>query len=337
MTMRIGLIGWYGQGNAGDDRILHCLRRAFRDCDLLITTAWADATRRLGELNQCDLVIVGGGGLVLRGTGRHAALINAIKSPLCCLGISVESRHSDTEPLRAALAARCTLIAVRDAHSASAFPGRRDVIVVPDVTFLDPLPLVSSPQQDSCGLNLRPWRTWPGEHDGAFDRTMQRVQRAVPWLPCALPVPRWDPCRLVDALVARFGNVSPLPLSVGGGQDDRPELSRFFGAVPDQWDPSLLRRCRWVVGMRLHSVIFACQAGLPFVSIAYQPKCREFCRDLGYPQLSINPYGLRGLSDALAAVSRDYDQIRARLVTYRESARASLEPIVRDIRNCARI
>lgn len=60
--MTIGLIGWYGHNNAGDDRILWCLRRFFEGTDLLVMQGLGDAWDNLAALNKCDFVALGGGG-----------------------------------------------------------------------------------------------------------------------------------------------------------------------------------------------------------------------------------------------------------------------------------
>jgi polysaccharide pyruvyl transferase WcaK-like protein len=332
---RVGVVGWYGHGNAGDDRILHSLRTAFVGWELVAVNAWAEAAHRLDELNACQLVLIGGGGLILRGTGRYASFVNAIRPPLCCVGISVESRHSDTRPMLSSLASKCDVIVVRDRQSAEAFPRQQDVIVAPDLTFLDPTPLVPVRPSETCALNLRPWSSWPAEFGGRRDILLRRVERSIPWLPGVLPVRSWIPDRLVRRLRRRFAELVPVPLCTSPLQDDRMELRRYFREVPAEWSPQLLEPCRYVLGMRLHSLIFACQAGIPFVSIAYQPKCTEFCCDLGLAQLAVSPYGLQGLEDALAYVVGAHDEIRRRLVAYRTASRSKVVVALDVVRACA--
>src|SRR4051794_3592764 len=83
-SMRIGLIGWYGRQNAGDERILHAIRVAFSRHDVLPTNSFDHAWSIIDELNRCDLVLLGGGGLILRGFGVYAGLIGAIKPRFAC-------------------------------------------------------------------------------------------------------------------------------------------------------------------------------------------------------------------------------------------------------------
>ena len=52
--------------------------------------------------------------------------------------------------------------------------------------------------------------------------------------------------------------------------------------------------------MRLHGLIFACQTGIPFVSLSYQPKNRAICKDLRLAWASVE----LGDDDALDAALR---------------------------------
>jgi polysaccharide pyruvyl transferase CsaB len=56
-------------------------------------------------------------------------------------------------------------------------------------------------------------------------------------------------------------------------------------AIPVTYPPDvtagLISRCRALVGMRLHSLVFASGAGVPAVALAYDPKVHNFMRSLG--------------------------------------------------------
>ena len=56
---------------------------------------------------------------------------------------------------------------------------------------------------------------------------------------------------------------------------------------------ALLGRCDLVVGMRLHSVLFAAMSGVPVVALAYDPKVEHLTSRLGIAELTL---GLRELS-----------------------------------------
>ena len=69
----------------------------------------------------------------------------------------------------------------------------------------------------------------------------------------------------------------------------------------------VLGSCEIVVGMRLHSLIFACQTGVPFVALDYDPKVRHHARllDPAPPILPVAELAAWSLRQALERVSAD--------------------------------
>ena len=154
---RIGVIGWYGHGNAGDERILACLRRLFDGDELLPTHSLKDALERLEDLNRCDYVLFGGGGLVLQRTGRYATLFERLEPPFSCVGLGVEFRDPDNQDLLEVLKDRAEFIHVRDTDSCARLERHAKVITGTDLTFLYPFDVAPWSTTPSCALNLRRW------------------------------------------------------------------------------------------------------------------------------------------------------------------------------------
>lgn len=331
--MRIGLIGWYGHANAGDERILFCLKRFFAGHDLLITSSFEDALLRLAELNACDFVLLGGGGLILRGTGRFAQLIERIKPRFGCVGISIEARHDDNKMMIEALKDKAEFILVRDTRSRELLDGHFKTIVGPDLTFLYPYEVVTPVSSDLCGLNLRPWRFWTGEHNGMFDRLMRRLNRRISSLDRSYPFAKWDQERTVGILQQKFTTVSPIPLYFEQGKEnDKDLLSCFFSVVSDNFSVEYIHACRYLVGMRLHALIFACQAGIPFLSLSYQPKNAEFCKAMGIPERSLDIYRPELLPASIDKLKADYVEVRAKLLDARAVSHQEITSIMTAIR-----
>jgi len=46
-----------------------------------------------------------------------------------------------------------------------------------------------------------------------------------------------------------------------------------------------LNRCSFIVSMRLHGIIFAYMLGIPFMSLGYDPKNKNFCDSINYPSI----------------------------------------------------
>lgn len=316
--MRIGLIGWYGHNNAGDDRILFCLRRFFEGHELLVASGLNDVAARLTEFNSCDFILLGGGGLILRGTGWFAEIIERLTPPFGCVGISIEACHPDNLRLLESLKERSEFILVRDRRSRDLMGCHFKTIIGPDLTFLYPYEIAAPTDADVCGLNLRPWKFWQGEHNGIGDRWMRTLNKRMPTLASFYPFARWSPEKAVAILRDCFSNIVPLPLYLEEGvENDRDILSRFFPLVTGKFADDHFDCCRFIISMRLHGLIFACQKGIPFLSLSYQPKNEAFCNDIGLPDNSVSIFDPILLSTAMDKLASNHDELRLRLLDVR--------------------
>lgn len=330
--MRIGLIGWYGHSNAGDERTLYCLQSFFSEHELLVIGSYGEALTRVDELNKCDYVLLGGGGLILRGMGKFAPLMDRIKPPFGCVGISVEAVHPDNLDLINALMGKAGFIYVRDAQSKKYLGNSPKVIVGPDLTFLFPFEALEVSQTDTCGLNLRDWYYWQGDYGGAYSRIMHRLNRRFPSMYKFYPLPKWRSEKAVSILRQAFTTVRPIPLyTESTKRNDIRVLAPFFDSVPDSFSPDLYRDCRYFVGMRLHSVIFACQMGIPFISLSYQPKNVQFCNTLGLSDYSVKLTRLSRLNERIAQLRASYQSLREHLLSFTEEKRKEANRIMLSI------
>jgi len=328
---RIGVIGWYGHGNAGDERILACLRRLFDGDELLPTRSLEDALERLEDLNRCDYVLFGGGGLVLRDTGRYAGLFEQLERPFSCIGLGVEFRHPGNQALLEVLEDRAEFIHVRDADSCARLECHANVIAGTDLTFLYPFDVAPWSATPSCALNLRPWRPHPAPRPRGWLRQLTR--KASP--------PPWDPRPAVECIRRHFAEIVPLPLYMEPGEPSDAELlAEHLEPGGPEFSPQLLARCRYLVSMRLHALIFACQMGIPFVSLSYQPKNRAMCKDLGMEWASVELGNSDALDTALGSLVARGSELRAELLERREEnvqcCWKTIEPILAAIRGRAR-
>jgi hypothetical protein len=306
--MKVGLVGWYGHGNAGDERILAVLKRIFAGHDLV----WTDRPG-LHYLREQDLVIIGGGGLVVRNMPGWAEAIRSWPGRVGTLGLSVEA---DNHEVISALRERCAFLHVRDEESRARLGNDPKVVVGPDLTFWDPLEPIEPGH--GCALNLRPWPYWKAEFGGRLDKWMTRMDARHGWIRSAYPGPRWRPDQAAASVRARFG--PPLGWSMytePGFPSDTDELAKVD--LPP--DPEALDRAAFVVSMRLHGLIFATQRGRPFVSLSYQPKNIAYCRSVGMEHASIDLYDLSALGPALERMPIDGDETRARLRDATSAAR----------------
>jgi N-acetylglucosaminyldiphosphoundecaprenol N-acetyl-beta-D-mannosaminyltransferase len=86
-----------------------------------------------------------------------------------------------------------------------------------------------------------------------------------------------------------------------------------------RWLPSeylaLFSRFEFVLGMRLHSLIFAAKAKVPFAGISYDPKIDEFLDEFGFKPIARVPIlGPEIISEAMEDVLEDRDEYRAKII-----------------------
>jgi len=329
--MRIALIGFYGHGNPGDDRILYCIRRLLQKHEVIPINGFAGMRSQRELVNSCDHVFFGGGGVVQRGTGVHAPLFQDLRPPFACLGISVEAVHDDNADLLKVLHEKSSFILTRDERSAMAFGLNNKVVVGPDLTFLFPyrVPDHAASCSDICGLNLLPWGFWPFEYKGGADKFMRRLTRKFPRVEAMYPFPKWSPARAVEAVRKEFKTVLPLPFYWESGQpSDGDQLRRFFSRVEDEYSSEAFSGCGAIVAMRLHAAIFACQMGIPFVSLDYQPKNREFCRSIGYESYCVSLFRPAELKQAIGKLKANYAGVRQQLLAARDECHARIHNLI---------
>ncbi len=332
--MKIGVIGWYGHQNAGDERILYCLRRFFEGQEFLVTSGFGDAAKRIDDLNRCDYVLLGGGGLILRGLNTYAELIEQMEPPLGCVGLGVEAYHDDNAAFVDALKAKAEFILVRDAESRELLQNHFKVIVSSDLAFLYPLDVVEPAESDTCGVNLRDWYFWKCEHGGEYYKHMMSLSRSNPDIEKEYPHCKWEPAKAFNIIKKKFSNLLAVPLcSENSPKADHVVLKSFFDNVDEAiFLPRIYNSLRYLIGMRLHSLIFACQSGIPFVSLSYQPKNERFCRALGLEKLSVGLFDLSELDSAISVVKDSYSQLREKLIFERDRAHADITSTMNEIR-----
>lgn len=335
--MKLGLIGWYNHYNYGDDRILYCLKRYFSGCDFLIANSWQDARLKIGELNKCDYILIGGGGFILRDCWRYTDVVLNLKKPFGLIGIGVEAKHKSMEQFLKAVKEKAEFILVRDSESKRKLDNHYKVIVGPDLTFLFPFDIAGEVKDDICGVNLRDWYYWKSEFFGNFYSIMRRINNRFPQIEKIYPFKKWNPNKAIKIIQENFENILALPLSFSKEYtNDVDVLKKYFRNVPSQIDLSVYGKIRYLVGMRLHSLIFSMQFGIPFVSLSYQPKNFSFCSDNDLNILSCNIYNLNQLEEKIDFMRTNYNSIRKKVIFQREKNIKEINYIFKSIFNLIR-
>ncbi len=299
MSYRITISGYYGFGNIGDEAVLAGIIETFRRLSIpvrftvlsgnpsytLIQHPGVSAANRfsVGEvfkaIRNSDLVLSGGGSLIQDVTSAmspyyylfvlHLARILRRKTMVYAQGIGPLIRESTKRAVARAFN-RTDVITVRDPDSKTflenigvtkpiALSADPSFLLVPDVRSADRLLAEHGLNGENLlGISLRPW---PGR-----DR----------WLPV-----------IAEGVRVAAGKLGLTCLSVPMHPGRDAQLLRKYPEVREliveksEIAKGLFARCNIVVGMRLHSLMFAAGAGVPFVPLVYDPKVQSFAKMSG--------------------------------------------------------
>jgi polysaccharide pyruvyl transferase CsaB len=316
---RILISGWYGNGNVGDEALLAGMLRAIAAADGTIEpVVFSDdpprtarehgvparsrdnrthRTRLASEaraLPRYDGLAIGGGGLIKDFGGRpgnvHAwlrpgILASLLRKPASWYAIGVdEVRHEKSRAVVRTAAARARLITVRDAGSARALLALgipNEPVVTADPAVLTTAPHASWLAEERPLVTVCP-RRWKSTGAGVDRPDLE--ERVLSELAGAL-----------DLLVEHHGaRIRLLPFRSAPGDDDaevcRSVLERMTRTddarvlpLPESPEVAgeLVARSQLVVGTRLHSLILAAAAAVPFFGLEYMPKIRFFAERVG--------------------------------------------------------
>jgi len=338
--LKIAVIGWYNHQNIGDERMLQCLKWFFNK-HTIHPFDTIHAEKNIDKINSCDYVLLGGGGLLLRGFNKRYGLIDKITRPLGCIGIGVETVHAcasehDMKKAVNLLLEKSNFILVRDKESKELLGNPSKAIVGPDLTFLFSYDLVDPIGQRIVGLNLRDWSWFGGEGGTLYWALLNRLGKNVKSLKKIWPFRKWDERRFVSLLRSIKAEIFPMPFNFEEKSSflvsDVAVLRRYFDRVPNTFDIGWFKRIRYLVAMRFHAILFSAQCGIPFVCISYQPKCTRFCQSIG-----MNRFCLDHLSDydkivdRLFDLEKNYETIRRTLVRHRQKLSNDINYLMSEI------
>lgn len=280
--MRVTVSGYYGFGNTGDEAIALAITRELRKqgaTPLLLSKTPGETVRAygcesaarmqpaalLGALARSGVVLSGGGGLLQdRTSGRTLSYYLGVIRAARLLGKRVVVFNQSVGPLseaggrRVAAALRGVRVIVRDRGSLDTLRG----LGIEGELGGDPALLLSPT---------------PG-----LTRDLDRV----------IVAPRGDVTDATEGLRTvterlRGRGRRVTALSFMPDHDDAAARSLGADDVLSTRDPQValdaIAGAGFVVGVRLHAVILAAAAGVPFAGIAYDPKVQGFCTDAGAP------------------------------------------------------
>jgi len=306
---RVLLSGYYGFGNVGDEAILastvESLRAKDPGIEISVLSANPEETAKTygvvayGRMSPreivkavlaSDLVVFGGGSLLQDDTSFRSLLYylsiiftsRALRRPVAVYANGVGPIRSWLGRLLTRLAlSSAKRITVRDPESEKLLKRigvKRPVRVTADPALL--LTPCSSERRDrilaSAGIPQDKPLVWlalrPGKAPESFYRSFvpaMGILRSKGYEPCFLVMQEQD-ADLVP-LMNRW-------LSEAGQ-----EQSRSVAGVNPREVLALLEKAEFCVGMRLHTLILAARAAVPFIGVEIDPKLGAFCRAAGCP------------------------------------------------------
>jgi len=362
--VQLGIVGSYGGLNMGDEAILEAMlaqiRRELEAGITVVSYDPEDTRRRHGVdavataeltraelravIERLDLLVVGGGGILFDEAAeyylRHIELAHELGVPVMIYAISAGplTRTQLRERARDLLG-RCAVVSVRDRFALQLLEeiGVEHVELTADpALLLEPRPLPESVLRGEGLADPRPLIGFSVREPGpaapeidpvhyhvlladAADFLIERVGAQVVFI----PLERLNrDIQHSHAVVARMRN------------------AKYATVLRGDYDPAelvgLARHFDFAVGMRLHFLIFAALAGVPFVALPYAPKVRGFLDDLGLPAPALADVTAGQLA---ASIDRAWDshreiceRIRERLPGLQERARRTHRLLLRLVR-----
>ena len=305
---RLLLSGYYGFGNFGDEAILQVFvdqwrRRRAADTITVLShdpeetqrtygveavqrTAWRSVA---SAIRASDVVVSGGGGLLQSATSLRSLLYYASiireakrqqrKAVIFAQGIGPLNYFGREVVKRAC--ATVDIACVRDETSLGTLQP-----LLPGVTVrltADPVFLADETPSPAA----RELLTREGLRDDVGDLVAVVVRRGA-----ALDQVMEKLASVVDRLALRYGaHVVFVPLQPPHDADAAASVIRRCKSAPvllaGGYDlptmMALVGRCGAIVSMRLHALILAARAGVPFLAIPHDPKILALTRSLAYP------------------------------------------------------
>ncbi|MEP7271827.1 MAG: polysaccharide pyruvyl transferase CsaB [Acidobacteriota bacterium] len=360
-NQKVVIAGYYGFGNTGDEAILSAmladLRASIPELDIVVVsgsperTATAYAVKSvshiavssiIAEIETCDLIIVGGGGLFHDYWGVKAGgflthfhsgityyaifslLAALLEKPVLLYALGVGPLLSDTGRQFTRMSFElATTATVRDAESkellASIGLDETRVTLTADPAFRlsrsgDERALIvlesqglSPSSQVLIGVALREWDVGVETESWSIE-----IAKGLDSL-----IERFD-ARIVFLPLQRLDDALTNDIRISLSVRDQMRHGEHAILLQDEYSPgdmaALLAQCRIVIGMRLHSIILAASAHVPVIALVYDPKvksvmrqlrCEEFALDLrNLDAVSLFQMTERALRDRASIVSR---------------------------------
>jgi len=337
---RVAISGYFGYGNVGDEAIMQSVHDSIiaerPGTEITVLSRKPSETREkygvkasarfnpfamVRTLSRSDALVFGGGSLLQDGTSTRSLLyyLSVIRTArffrkpvmIYANGIGPITKPANIARVRRAIES-ATAVTLRDERSLDELRSmgvvREDIIVTGDPVYTMELPSESDRAAMLCGLGIdaerpfiticaRPVKDAPKLAD-EIARFCELIHEQLGFDTVFMPMQTSRDTEFSRAIAAKM--TSPAIVL------DRELVPREVLAV--------LAETRFVLSLRLHSLIFAARAATPSMAIDIDPKIRAALETLGLPNLG-EPQNFRAEDALFKALDLDgqHDELSANL------------------------
>ena len=346
--MKIAVFGWYGHDNAGDERLKYCLNHYLMSLGGIDKIDFYDLHEnaikgKTSKFDSYDLVIVGGGGLILSQCNYHD-FINGLQTKLAVLGVSVERPKltGNSKKFAIALLEKSCAFYVRDEESKqklSRYDTVNKVKVSADLTFLEPYKPVNISDNKKIGINILP-KPLHFKYSTLSSPFFSFILRVLNFLGIKNCVKVIDFKNIIQH-VQTIADLLPIPLYCAPQDQslalyqktDIEFLKTYFKDVPVNFSDKDLDKCIMFLSMRLHGAIFAVQKGIPVLSLSYLPKNRNFMERADLQELLIESLSPKNIMNKIEYISKNSESIQKKMLQYTQAESQKIRHDVKAIIN----
>lgn len=346
--MKIGICGYYGVNNLGDEAILEALKYALGNKypgaefvvfgkgmqfpigirsfikSIFLPKLWK---KPVSAIKTCDLFILGGGGLFTDEEGMFVPVYWALQGLLArifckkviCLGISIGRLNTLNKVITKLFLKRLKLITVRDEKSyLKLLKWGIKSYNLSDLTFLLPYNYTKIyNKQKYVVLSLRKFKK-------------------------LTPISYKIIAQACDELIEKYGfNIKLLPFQAGTEYDTGIlnkiyELSKNKNKicvldVSTQSIPSiinLLGHAEVIIGMRLHACILASIAGTALIPLSYMQKVDDFWKnEHTFTPININKISVNRLMERFDCLTSHLSETRVKVMEFANANRSKAQKL----------
>ncbi|MEA4884441.1 MAG: polysaccharide pyruvyl transferase CsaB [Clostridia bacterium] len=315
LGMRVLVSGYHGMGNLGDEAVLAAFLQHLAEIDphaeCTVLSGDPDSTRKafgvsavprtslpaiIREIRRADILVSGGGSLLQDVTGALSvpyylgiitlARLSGRPASVYAQGIGPLNSGFSRLLVRQVMS-WASVITLRDQGSCDLLRRlghvRPEPALVTDPAFaLRPaqgcsLPAEWTESREASGRPVvvfcfRPWPSVDGR-EAELAACVDRISSELGVCPVFLAFQPGVDLPLARRIAGLMKVSSGPPAVIGCG-------------IPPQQVLAMIAQAELVVGMRLHSLVFAAAAGVPFVAIDYDPKVRAVSERVGNPNVA---------------------------------------------------